>query len=472
MNKTGYEKLISVLKPVYLEEKFADAYEKWTGEGHVLSDAELLKILDRYELSPEWINRLTGYLDALRSDPAVTEYMTFVSWIMCDARYTYYIEDKTDFNLTLIGDPGRTVTFFICLSCVFYAEKDLIRRQIPASLYEDIPHRMLKRQMNKIMQSDDFFVDDLQWQANFYSLSIYLFDRFLFVPCRFDDPYTFYRRGDEVVGIADDGLSVDTEGQIILKKEIPSGSEGRTVSNGEISSVTEEAGDIKKADPAEADVKNGHYYGGFREDRKVSFVTERRENGSEVTGYRISPCGYITDSLITLDKSEYKQILKRDDWMIGFHIPEGEGYVPARVRSSMKPAWEFFKKYYPEIPFKGFWSASWLYDGRLSLLLPDDSNIVRVQRHLFNYSGGWNGEMLYLELYGDVDMPLEDVPKESSLQKKVARFLENGGRFCEPGMVYFPEELDKDHEKMIYITPEDLERQDELFESNGLKGRI
>ncbi len=446
MNKTGYEKLKSILEPVYLDDKFADAYAEWSGEGYVLNADELMQILGRYDLTDELKENLCASLDHLKADPAIVEYMTFITWVMCDARYTYYIEDKTDFNLTRTGDTGRMVTFFICMSCIRHAMKDLEKRHIPASLYEDIPHRMLKRQMDKIIRDDDYFVDDLQWQANFYSLSIYLFDRFLFVPCRFDDPYTFYRKDDDVVGIADDELMVDTEGQIVNSD----------------------------ADPDEEDpgIRNGHYYGAFRKDRKVAFVTKRSETDTSVTGYRISPCGFVTDHVVTLDKSEYKQILKRDDWMIGFHIPSGEGYTPARVRSSMKPAWDFFNKYYPEIPFKGFWSASWLYDGRLSLLLPEDSNIVRVQRQLFNYSGGWNGEMLYLELYGDVDMPLTDVPKRTSLQKKVARYLENGGKFCEPGMVYFPEELDKDYEQMIYITPEDLDRQDELFETNGLKGRV
>ena len=120
--------------------------------------------------------------------------------------------------------------------------------------------------------------------------------------------------------------------------------------------------------------------------------------------------------------------------------------------------------------FRGFWSASWLYDGRLSLLLPEDSRIVKVQRQLFNYSGGWGGEQLYLELYGDCDIPLSEVPQESSLQRKVAQYLREGGKFCEPGMVYFPEELSKNYEEMIYITDEDLEKQRQLFERNGLKG--
>ena len=37
-------------------------------------------------------------------------------------------------------------------------------------------------------------------------------------------------------------------------------------------------------------------------------------------------------------------------------------------------------------------------------------------------------------------------------------------------MVYFPEELAKDYNNMIYITEEDLEKQRQLFERIGLKG--
>ncbi|WP_026651721.1 acyltransferase domain-containing protein [Butyrivibrio proteoclasticus] len=459
MNKTGYEKLIKDLGVGNVPESFPKFYEEWNGEGSVLTRDELWQILGRYDLSADQVKELESYLQTIRESQQLTEYIKFLTYCQCDKRYDYYIDDNTDFNPGNVGDVGKTVSFFMCLSCIGYAKRDLVKRGIYEKLYEDIPHRMLRMHMEKFKKTGSYELDDLPWQSNFYSLAIYLFDRFLFVPCRFDDPYTFYRNGNEVIGIADDGLSVDFEGQLILPPE-----------DGTDNTETSKTATIDSSFDTNTIKKDGHYYGAFKKDRKEEFKTIRTETDTEVTGYRISPCGFITKELVTLDKGSWKQILKRDDWLLGFHIPSGEGYVPERVRSSMKPAWEFFCKYYPEIPFKGFWSASWLYDGRLSLLLPDDSNIVRTQRHLFNYSGGWNGEMLYLELYGDCDIPLAEVPKKTSLQRNVATYLERGGKFCEPGMVYFPEELSKDCNQMIYITDKDLEDQRKLFKANGIKG--
>lgn len=458
MDKTGYDKLITGLGVGKVPESFASFYEEWNGQGSVVTRDELFEILGRYNLSSDMEKELTTYLQIIQQNEQLTEYIKFLVWAQCDKRYDYYIDDTTDFNPKNVGDVGKTVSFFMCLSCIGYAKRDLEKRGVPYELYEDIPHRMLRMHMEKFKKTGSYVLDDLPWQSNFYSLAIYLFDRFLFVPCRFDDSYTFYRNGNEVIGIADDGLSVDYEGQLILKEDDAGNTENS------------KAVGVDSSFDKKENKKDGHYYGAFKKDRKEEFKTTRTETDTLVTGYRISPCGFITKELVTLDKGSWKQILKRDDWLIGFHIPEGEGYVPERVRSSMTLAWDFFKKYYPEIPFKGFWSASWLYDGRLSLLLPENSNIVRVQRQLFNYSGGWGGEMLYLELYGDCDIPLDSVPKKTSLQRNVATYLENGGKFCEPGMVYFPEELDKDCKQMIYITDKDLEDQRHLFEANNIRG--
>ena len=118
-------------------------------------------------------------------------------------------------------------------------------------------------------------------------------------------------------------------------------------------------------------------------------------------------------------------------------------------------------KYFSDLPFKGFWSSSWLYDGRLCLFLEEDSRIVQVQRQFFNYSGGWNGESTYIELFGDEDLSIDEVPQKSSLQKKVVAYLKRGGKLADTGMVYFPEELEKDYHKPIYITDWDLAYQEE-----------
>jgi hypothetical protein len=118
--------------------------------------------------------------------------------------------------------------------------------------------------------------------------------------------------------------------------------------------------------------------------------------------------------------------------------------------------------------FKGFWSASWLFDGRLSMFLPGNSRIIQVQRQLFMYSGGFDGTMAYEELYGGLEIPLDEAPMETVLQRKVAEYFRRGGRLCERGMVFFPEELDKNMMMPVYMTESDLEKQREMFEGRAL----
>ena len=440
MKKISYKTLLDKLRPKSLPEIFEKAYEEWEGEGSFITAGDMESILPYYNLNEDKEHKLYQLLERLSGIEGVSDYIKFISWTQCNRRYDYSIDGKTSFNLRGIGDDGDAIEFFICLSCIIQSEKDLERRNIPKAYYSKIPDRMLSRQMEKYIKYGSLKVDDLPWSLNFYSHSIYLFDRFLFVPCKYDDIYDFYRNGKTVIGLTAKEVPVDDLGQMI---------------DGDIVSTSSN--------------DNGYYYGGYEENRVIKFTTHYAETESSVKGNLISPCGYITNETTQINKHEWKKVLGRDDWMIGFHIPEGEGYTPEHVRISMKSALDFFRNYYPEIEFKGFWSASWLYDGRLSLFLCEDSNIVKVQRQFFNYSGGWNGEMSYTELFGDCKLQIDEVPQKTSLQRKVVNFLKHGGRLCETGMVYFPEELAKSYDEMIYITSDDLIKQSELFERKGWK---
>ncbi|MBR4671147.1 MAG: hypothetical protein IKO84_11150 [Butyrivibrio sp.] len=445
MSKFSFKDICEYIKPVNMPDKFKAAYDKWNGEGHVVGEKEMDDILVRYAITGEQSDKLHGYLQRIQADEKICDYIKFLTWTQCDIRrYDYFLDCDHNLNGGALGDLGETLEFFMLLSCIAFARTDLESRMIPKELYEQIPYRMLDEIMERYKELGTLRILDIPWKLNFFSLSIYLFDRFLFVPCKFDDPYYFYRGEDgDVIGVAMGGLNIDDMGQLIPDDEELSDPNG---------------------------VKNGHYYGRFSEKRKTAFTTTFRETDTEILGSRISPCGTVTTKTVILSKGKYKKILERDDWMIGFHIPSGEGYTPQRVRNSMTLAWKFFERYYPEIPFKGFWSSSWLYDGRLSTLLPEDSRIVRVQRQFFNYTGGWNGESTYLELFGDVEQPLSEVPQESSLQRNLAKCLLDGKKFIDTGMVYFPEELKKDYNKPIYITDEDLREQDELYTRTGWKG--
>lgn len=452
MKKTGYQNLRNGLQPKCLPAKFEDAYEKWDGSGHVLTKEELLQYVSRYDLKEQELQHLLDILKEIYAREDLQEYISFLVWTQCETRrYEYWIDGDVSFNCKALGENGEAMDFFVCLSCIEFARQDMIRRQIPVEVYEKIPYRMLDGQMEKYQKTGSLLVDDLPWKVNFYSLSIYLFDRFLFCPCGFDDPYRFYRSKKdkgEVIGIAEDGLKIDAYGQLIDPQEIT----------------------CEDMDSLELSKKDGKCFGRYTYKRKPIFETALAEIGDEVHGNRISPCGIVTREKIRISKDTYQEILRKGDWMIGFHIPEGEGYTPERVRTSMKLAWDFFTKYFSDLPFKGFWSSSWLYDGRLCLFLEEESRIVQVQRQFFNYSGGWNGESTYIELFGDEDLSIDEVPQKSSLQKKVVAYLKRGGKLADTGMVYFPEELEKDYHKPIYITDWDLAYQEEVLELCRQKG--
>ncbi len=453
MDEISYSALIKSLNVISIPESFEKAYTKWNYEGLIVTQDQMADILSRYNLETKKLNTLQSYLQSVTQNNLCEYYVKFLCWVLCEQRYEYSIDSNTDFNVKNLGDSGKALNFIICLSCMIYSEKDLIRRNIPKDLYKEIPHRMLSLQMKSYKETGELTIFDLPWSMNFYTHSIYLFDRFLFVPCRYDDVYEFYRCNDEVTAIVKGNLEVDDMGQLI---------------NEEDEDLSEETnGKENMIETLPKEKKNGHFYGRFGKDRKKAFISFYDEDTTQVKGNRLSPCGFITKDIITLDKKNWKKILRKNDWMIGFHIPEGEGYTKEHVRISMKLALNFFRKYYPEIPFKGFWSASWLYDGRLSLFLKKENRIVEVQRQFFNYSGGWNGEMAYIELYGGIDICLENAKKDTSLQRNVADFLEKGGKLCETGMVYFPEELEKSYDNMIYIKNSDLEEQQRLFEKNG-----
>ncbi len=445
--KTAYDELIKYLRPENIPDGFSEAYAKYTPDGRegiVLSEERLMGFLKPYEMPDDRREYLVDALKAIHGDNMAMEFSHFFIWLQCSKRYDNDLGGSTDITPHCLGIYDAAYPFLVNLACVPVAEKDLIRRGVPRELYSDIPHRMLREQMARYAQTGRIDVEDMPWKLNFYTLTIFLFDRFLFVPCVLDDPFRIYRSiSGQVTGIPDAGLRVDAEGQVMPDE-----------------------GTAPAEDPGSADT--GYRYSRMKAFRQGGFITGRTENDKVITGNYMNPLGYIEDRTVTLDKTQYREVLRKGDWMIGFHIPEGEGYTPQHVRISMKLAWDFFAGYYPEFQMKGFWSASWLYDARLSVLLPADGRIVSVQRQFFDYSGGWNGEMAYYELFGENKAKLSEEGLTTGLQRRAAEFLRKGHRFCETGMVYLPEELEKDYESPIYATKEDIEDLEEMFRKNEI----
>ncbi len=426
----GYGELISHMGmhklPRGLEEAYG-LYEPVPGK-ELMPHAVYETLLAPYELNAQQKGFLDQTLEKVEKDEKVLFFSRFFVWDMCSMRNKYDIDNYTELVPGCLGEHDQAYAFLLLLACVPVSEQEMIRRGIPKEYYEDIPHRMLRDQLKRYKETGRIDVEDMPWKLNFYTLTIFLLDRFLFIPYCHGERFRLYRhnRTGKVVGICEAGSTYDKEGQLI-RWGFPDEDEWR---RGE-SDEPKVNGDGKK---------NGFYYATLPPKAEGSFVTTLTEDEESVTGYYINPLGYTEEKQVTLSKAEYTQVLKDGDYLIALHIPGGEGYTPERMQNSMKLALNFFAKYYPELTMKGFWSSSWLYDQRLRILLGDNRNITRVQDLMFRYSDGEDGSMLYVHLYKDLHNVLEDYPCETTLQIRAREQLLKGNRFRTTGMMILKEE--------------------------------
>ncbi len=132
----------------------------------------------------------------------------------------------------------------------------------------------------------------------------------------------------------------------------------------------------------------------------------------------------------------------------------------------MKLAIEFYDKYFPELAIKGFWSESWLYDSRLSLILNNEqSNIIRVQRQFYLYPIKAGDAMLRYEVFGDWKAEPSENELKTTLQKAAYEYMKMGKRFNNLSMLVLREDVDRVGED-TYITREDIEEFNKTVDSH------
>ncbi len=297
-------------------------------------------------------------------------------------------EFETPAPACLTGFARQVYAFLYALSCVPAGRALLRARGVPPEYDRDIPERMIRKQLQKYKDTGDISFDDYPWDMNFYCCAIFFLDRFYFIPFVFGTPTAYRSRATgRVVALWPGDARVRRDGQL----------DG-------VNGVT---------DPE-------------------AILTVWRETDASVTANPVDPIGVIGLEPVTLDKREWSVALQEGDYTLALHIPGGEGYTPERVRSSMQKALAFYARYFPELPIKGFWSESWLYDPGLKRLLPPTSRIVRVQEQFYNYPTAEGEEMIKLEVFDDKDPAAAASP--SSLQRALVGAWAEGTRFHTTGM--------------------------------------
>ena len=391
LRHTGIE-LDEELEQFYLE------FCENPGEEPVLDRAYLKEVAARFAVEEVHLNRMLEALDEIEADPVLHWFTRFLVRDMCAARHRCDLDDYRAMTPTCMKHADL-YPFLLLIACVPRSLARLEALQVPAYFYRDIPYNPMKRQFEKLQKTGDGTVSDFPWDMNFYTCSIFFLDRFYFIPYRLDENIRVFRNREtgETVAFYAETMKIRRDGQIDGVNEIT--------------------------------------------DPQAYEISYSEENG-KISGTPISPAGLMEQQPVELDASCWELVLQKGDILLGTHIPGGPGYEPGRLKSSILWAGDFFARYFPEIPVKGFGSESWLYDPHLRLLLKEDANILKMQNQMYIYPIESGGDMMFRELFLGNENPTE-ADCRSSLQHKALQRVRNGGQFTACSMFILREDAAK-----------------------------
>lgn len=220
----------------------------------------------------------------------------------------------------------------------------------------------------------------VEWHWNMLcaSGSMFLFGILKFVPSEFTSSFPIITNGKEYVSLAGGEFFIGKEGELVDCEEKSVG--------------------------------------------KTSFF----EDDSSYVGHVVAQNGSVALTATKFDKSVWHDFLRGGDHTIDIHIPAKVEYTPEKFKEAFKMALEFYKDYYPDHNTKAFACYSWILSAQLDKVLPENSNILKV-----------NSRLHLLPQIGTFDEDIMFIRKGSSLQQKIADERAKGTEF-HFGVMYSP----------------------------------
>jgi len=181
-------------------------------------------------------------------------------------------------------------------------------------------------------------------------------------------------------------------------------------------------GDVKYRQDGQIDGTCGIF------DNQNSWISEYKETEDKITGNPITPDNAAcSNKTVEIDKNQWHKVLDENDDVLNVHIPEGSKLDHELCVKSYKDALQFFKKYYPELNPKAFVCNSWLLDIQLKKILGPESNIIKFLEDFHAYPIYSPREaQAYERVFGKYSDNIEDLPENTSLQKKIKEYIMNG----------------------------------------------
>ena len=257
----------------------------------------------------------------------------------------------------------------------------------------------------------------LFWLRNYTDGVIFRIGRFEYRVKRFDFHVSLFRHTEtrRVIALAADGRTYTAEGYAAE----PQPADGDTTAEADGGTSTATAPGANAAG---------------------DWTASLTETAESFRGYPVHPAGRAISRPVTLDRASWTCILKPGDTVLDMHIPADGPMRPEACADSMRRAPGFFERYFPEHRIRGFWCSSWIFGPQLEEILPSTSNLGSFMRRLYLCPGTVDRSSLWF-IFFDEDVRPESAPRDSTLRRAIAEFLERGGAWRNAGMVFPVDDL-------------------------------
>lgn len=136
----------------------------------------------------------------------------------------------------------------------------------------------------------------------------------------------------------------------------------------------------------------------------------------------------VSGMLFRIGELEYELLTENGKNVVSLHIPSDAKMDTAHLRQSWEQAKQLIGDAFPKYKDVPYVCGSWLLSPDLKNLLPVSSRILQFQKS-FILTDTFADEEFKEWVYKRTDIPNEDLPEDTSLQRSLKAFLLSGGTF-------------------------------------------
>jgi len=404
----------AILKAICEPEAYGGKPEFWD-EAVTSMPPGLLPFLDKSAvteragkagLPADLVPLLSGMIDTVASDPNLRVFAWYMHW-----RVFVAPEKGIPWGApTLLKHlADRAGLFYLLLSLEFVDRLDRWHRklgypmEVTAETLQQIPSYVSNHQRGR--GCPGIYEHQFPWLATYLIQPYVRLGRLEFQLHPYGGGVTVWRRGSDkaVLALAEDGTCVSSDG-LKLRNDSPG---------------------------------------------KKGWTAKLKVSKDRVAGHPVDPAGRILKKAVSLSLKDWTGYLKEGETVLDLHIPAGGGMNWETIVSSFRRAAAFFRQYHPDRPFKALVVTTWFMDPRLADILPPDSNPLKLQRAVSLYPTGPDPDSLWFVFLRSVThTPAASLPRDTSVQKAMAAYLEKGGTWNGGGFFLLPEDMENPRENI------------------------